>query len=68
MAVADGNCATLGRSRTPRRALSQITPGDLDVAVFGQLPAAELALSDPLETGSLEIVGFDAAHGGRTLR
>jgi hypothetical protein len=31
----------------------QVAPGDLDVAVFGQLAPAELAFGDALETRSL---------------
>jgi hypothetical protein len=34
-------------------ALAQVASGDLDVAVFGQLPPAELALGNALETRPL---------------
>ena len=35
--------------------LTKIAPGDLDIAVIGQLPAAQLALDDWLEPRPLEM-------------
>jgi len=43
----------------------QIAPGDLDIAVVGQLPSPNLLLSDPFDPGSMEMVGFEASFGRR---
>jgi hypothetical protein len=45
----------------------QVAPGDLDVAVFGQLAPAELAFGDALETRSLKVVRFNTPLGSRPL-
>lgn len=50
---------TLGDARLP-----QIAPGDLDVAVIGQLPVPQLALGGPFKSGAVQVIGFDAARGG----
>jgi hypothetical protein len=47
--------------------MTQVPPGDLDVAVFGQLPPTQFALGNPLETGPLEVVAFEAPLRGRAL-
>jgi hypothetical protein len=47
--------------------LSQIAPGDFDVAVIGQLPTPQLALGNPLKSRAVEVVGFDAALRGRPV-
>jgi hypothetical protein len=39
---------------------TEISAGDLDVAVFGQLPATKLPLGDEFEPCSLQMVGFEA--------
>jgi hypothetical protein len=44
--------------------LAQIPPADLHIPVLGQPAPAQLPLSDALEAGPLEIVGFDAPLGG----
>jgi hypothetical protein len=38
---------------------AQIPPADLNIPVLGQLAPAQLPLSDALEPGPLEVVGFD---------
>jgi hypothetical protein len=38
----------------------QIATGDLDVAVLGQLPAANLPFGDEFEPGAVQVVGFEA--------
>jgi hypothetical protein len=38
------------------------------IPVLGQLTPAQLPLSDALEAGALEVVGFNAALGGGALR
>jgi hypothetical protein len=47
--------------------LTQIAAGDLDVAIIGQLPAAQLPLHDQLEPRPLEMEGFHAPLGRRRL-
>jgi hypothetical protein len=44
--------------------MAQVPPGNLDVAVFGQLPPMQLALGNPLKTRALEVICFQAAFGG----
>jgi hypothetical protein len=39
----------------------QIATGDFDIAVVGQLPAANLPLGDEFEPGPVQVVGFEAA-------
>ena len=39
-------------------ALAQITPGDLDVAVIGQLASSQLPFDRKLEAAPLEVEGF----------
>jgi hypothetical protein len=51
----------------PRVAFAQIAPGDLDVAVIGQLPLSQLALDRQLEACPLEMEGFNATLRGRRL-
>jgi hypothetical protein len=46
-----------------RISLPQITAGDFDIAIIGQLATAELALNDKLEPGSMEVVALDALLG-----
>jgi len=48
-------------------ALSQITPGDLDVAIIGQLPPSQLPFDSKLEAGSREMERFQATLRGRRL-
>ncbi len=38
----------------------QIATGDLDILIVGQLPAANLPLSDEFEPGAVQVVGFEA--------
>jgi hypothetical protein len=47
--------------------LAQISTGDLNVGVLGQLPAAHLALGDQFEAGPMQIVGFQATLRCRGL-
>jgi hypothetical protein len=47
--------------------LPKIAPGDLYVAIIGQLPAAHLALGDEFEPGSMKIIGFETALRGWAL-
>jgi hypothetical protein len=44
-------------------AFAQVATGDLDIAVIGQLPTANLPLGDQFEPGSVKTVGFKAAFG-----
>jgi hypothetical protein len=53
--------------RRAELAVSQIAPGDLDVAVLGQLPATHLPLRDQFEPGPIEIIRFEASLGRRAL-
>jgi hypothetical protein len=46
--------------RRPRFAFPQVSAGDLDIAVIGQLPAAQLAFGDQFESGPLKMVAFEA--------
>jgi hypothetical protein len=45
--------------------LTQIAASDLDVAIIGQLPEAQLPLHDQLEPRPLEMEGFHARLGRR---
>jgi hypothetical protein len=45
----------------------QIAAGNLDIAVVGQLAATELPLGDQFESGSVKVVGFEAAFRRRGL-
>ena len=45
----------------PDFSFPQIATGDLDIAVVGQLPAANLSLGDEFEPGPVEVIGFEAA-------
>src|SRR6516225_9293003 len=47
--------------------LAQVSPADLDVPVLGQLPPAQLPLSDALKPGPLEIISLDAPLGSGPL-
>jgi DNA end-binding protein Ku len=60
-AMAEAGVVGLGR-------LAQVAPGDLDIAIFGQLAPSELPLSDALEARPLQVIGFDTALGYRPLR
>jgi hypothetical protein len=51
-----------------QRPISQVPPGDLDVAAIGQLPPTQLALGNPFEARALQMVGFKAALRGWALR
>jgi hypothetical protein len=42
-------------------AFAQISARDFEVAVVGQLPPPKLPFSDQFETGSVKMVGFEAA-------
>jgi hypothetical protein len=42
----------------------EISAGDLDVAVVGQLPATNLPLDDEFEPGPVKMVGFQAHRPG----
>jgi hypothetical protein len=53
--------------RWPRFTLSEISAGDFDVAVIGQLPLPNLALGDQFEPGPVEMISFEAALGCRGL-
>jgi hypothetical protein len=54
--------------RRPGFAFSEISAGDLDVAVIGQLPVAQLAFGDQFEAGPLKMVAFKAPLRRRSLR
>ncbi|MGC1890740.1 MAG: hypothetical protein WA709_32455 [Stellaceae bacterium] len=43
------------------RPFPQIATGDFDIALVGQLPAANLPFRDEFEPGPVEMVGFEAA-------
>jgi hypothetical protein len=43
--------------------MTKIAPGDLDVAIVGQLPTAHLPLGNQFEPRSMDIVGFQAPAG-----
>jgi hypothetical protein len=45
----------------PTFSFSHIATGDLDIAVVGQLPAANLPFGDQFEPGPVNAVGFEAA-------
>jgi hypothetical protein len=49
------------------RPFPQIATGDFDIAVVGQLPAANLPLSDEFEPSPVKVVGFEAAFRRRGL-
>jgi len=49
-----------------RRSLTEIVPGDLDIAGLGQLPP-QLTLRNHLEPSALEMLRLDATFGRRTL-
>jgi hypothetical protein len=42
------------------RPFSQIATGDFDIAVVGQLPAANLPFGDDFESAAVKVVGFEA--------
>jgi hypothetical protein len=54
--------------RWPRFAFSEIPPANFDIAIVGQLPAAQLAFGYQFEPGPLKMVGFEAPLGCRALR
>ena len=54
--------------RWPRFAFSEISAGDFDIAIVGQLPAAQLAFGYQFEPGSVEMIAFEAPLGCRALR
>jgi hypothetical protein len=43
--------------------MAQVPPGNLDVAVFGQLPPTQLALGNPFKVCALEVICFQVALG-----
>jgi len=45
-------------------ALSEVAPGNLYVALIGQLSAAYLALSNQFKPGSIKVIGFETAFPG----
>jgi hypothetical protein len=47
--------------------MPKIAPGDLDIAIVGQLPAAHLPLGNQFEPRLMDIVGFQAPVGCRPL-
>jgi hypothetical protein len=53
---------------SPNFSFPQIATGDLDIAVIGQLLAANLPLGDEFEPSSVKMVGFKAAFSGRGRR
>jgi hypothetical protein len=55
-------------ARSPTCGLAQIAPVDLHIPVLGQLAATQLALSDALEPGPLEVVRFNGPLGSGPLR
>ena len=61
----EGSTGPVGRGmgRCSGFAFAQITTGDLDIAVVGQLLTANLPLGDQFEAGTVEMVGFEAAFG-----
>src|SRR5436190_2107304 len=54
-------------SGSPRLAFAQIAPGDLAVAVLGQLSPSQLPFDRQLEAGPLEMEGFEATLRCRGL-
>jgi hypothetical protein len=46
---------------------TEISAGDFDVAVLGQLPATDLPLRDEFEPGPMKIIGFQAPFRCRGL-
>jgi hypothetical protein len=53
--------------RWPRLAFPQVSAGDFDIAITGQLPAAQLAFGYQFEPGPLKIVAFEATLRRRGL-
>jgi hypothetical protein len=51
----------------PVIAVSEIAPGDLDIAIVSQLPSSQLPFNCKLEAGPLEVEGFQATLRGRRL-
>jgi hypothetical protein len=41
----------------------QVTTGDLNIAIVGQLPPTKFVLSDEFEPSAMKMVGFEAAFG-----
>jgi hypothetical protein len=39
----------------------QVTTGDLNIAIVGQLPPTKFAVSDEFEPGAMKMVAFEAA-------
>jgi hypothetical protein len=54
--------------RWPRLAFPQVSAGDFDIAITGQLPAAQLAFGYQFEPGPLKMVSFEAPLRRRGLR
>jgi hypothetical protein len=46
----------------------EVATGDFDIAVVGQLPAANLPFGNQFEPGSVEVVSFEAPFGRGGLR
>jgi hypothetical protein len=44
----------------PDLSFTQVATGDLDVAIVGQLPAANLSLGDKFEPSPVNVIAFDA--------
>jgi hypothetical protein len=54
--------------RWPGFAFPQISAGDFDIAIIGQVPAAQLAFGNQFEAAPLKMVGFQASLRRRGLR
>jgi hypothetical protein len=54
--------------RWPWFAFPEISPGNFDIAIVGQMPATHLAFGYQFESGPLKMVGFEAPLGCRALR
>jgi hypothetical protein len=57
----------ISTSDRPRVTFAQITPGDLDVAVIGQLSPSQLPLDRKLEPSTLEMARSGRKPGGLFL-
>jgi hypothetical protein len=51
-----------------RFAFPEISAGNFDIAIVGQMPAAQLAFGYQFEPGSVEMIAFEAPLGCRALR
>jgi len=46
--------------KRPVFSFPKIATGDLDIAIIGQLPVANLPLGDQFKPGPVKVVGFEA--------